>query len=94
MCCCSSAIYGSLTKTLKEYEATLEKQSSYIRSVEEEKESVQNLNEELLQKVDVMERQLLKASSSQDSLTLKTHELSEALEGITPNYIELFSPIT
>ena len=75
------ALYASFAKTLKEYETTLERQSKYIREAEEEKESAQAQNEELLQKIDEMERQLVRANSSKDNLDVKIHELTEALEG-------------
>ena len=80
-CHSTSALCSSFAKTLKEYETTLEKQSTYIREVEEEKENVHTLNEELLQKVDEMARQLAKATSSRDNLHIKNQELTEALEG-------------
>ena len=69
-------------KTLKDYETTLEKQSTYIREVEEEKEGLHTQNEELLQKVTEMEHQLTKTTSSRDSLTSKIEELEKALEGM------------
>ena len=59
----------------------MEKQSKYIREMEEEKEGVHTHNEELLQKVDEMERQLTKATSSRDNLGTKNQQLTEALEG-------------
>ena len=75
------ALYETFRKTLKEYETTLEKQSSYIREVEEEKESLHSHNDELELKVTEMERQLAKASSSRDGLTTRIQELNQALEG-------------
>lgn len=76
-----TALCESIRKTLKEYERTLEKQSLYIREVEEEKESLHSHNEELILKVSEMEHQLAKASSSRDALTTRIKELTETLEG-------------
>ena len=73
-------------KTLKEYETTLEKQSTYIREIEEEKEGLHTQNEELLQKVTEMEHQLAKATTARDSLTTKIEELKKALEGMEQIY--------
>lgn len=75
------ALYETFRKTLKEYETTLEKQSSYIHEVEEDKESLHSQNYELDLKVTEMERQLAKASSSRDGLTTRIQELTQALEG-------------